>query len=54
MTLYVGQLLLADVSQVEEGITADLVMLKVEAPDPGQLPLRVAVLAVQCARHGVD
>ena len=47
MALDVGQLLLADVSQVEEGIPADLMMLKVEAPDPGPLPLRVAALAVQ-------
>ena len=46
--------LLTDVCQVEEGIPADLTMLKVEAPDPGPLPLRVAVLAVQRVCHGVD
>ena len=50
----VGQLLLGDVSQVEKGILVRLVMIKVETPAPGPLPLCVAVLGVQCMGRGID
>ena len=52
VTFDVGQLLLGDVGQVEKGILLRLEVVKVEVPDPGPLPLCVAVLGVQCMARG--
>ena len=54
MTLDVGQLLLADVSQVQAGIKADLVGLNVETHYGGPLPFRLAVFAVQSLSGCID